>query len=258
MKTGIIYCYFNPINEKRYIGQTIDERSRRSAFKTKELYCTSLENGGKLSKFDQARKKYGIDTFVYSILCKIEDDDVDQLKDRLNELEMYYIKKYDTFNNGYNSTEGGYNGKLSEETKQKISDSLKGRPMSELTYQKLCLTGYAHTEESKKKISDKAKERYQDLANHPMYGKHHTEESKQKISESRKGKCKGSENGKSKAILCYTKSGEFVRKFDCQSDALEWLGKDRRDNAMLSRCCNGKAKTAYGYVWKFKEQEGDN
>jgi len=186
-------------------------------------------------------------------LCKIEDDDIDQLKDRLNELEMYYIKKYDTFNNGYNSTEGGYNGKLSEETKQKISDSLKGRPMSELTYQKLCLTGYAHTEESKKKISDKAKERYQDLANHPMYGKHHTEESKQKISESRKGKCKGSENGKSKAILCYTKSGEFVRKFDSQSDALEWLGKDRRDNAMLSRCCNGKAKTAYGYVWKFKE-----
>lgn len=52
MKTGIIYCYFNPINEKRYIGQTIDERSRRSAFKTKELYCTSLKNGGKLSKFD--------------------------------------------------------------------------------------------------------------------------------------------------------------------------------------------------------------
>ena len=48
MKTGIIYCYFNPFNEKRYIGQTIDERSRRSAFKTKELYCSKLENGGKL------------------------------------------------------------------------------------------------------------------------------------------------------------------------------------------------------------------
>ena len=255
MKTGIIYCYFNPIEDKRYIGQTMNEKSRRSAFKTKELYCTSLKSGGNLSKFDQARKDYGIDTFIYSVLCKIEDDDEKQLKDRLNELEIYYIKKFDSFNNGYNSTEGGLSGSLSEETKSKISESLKGRPMSELTYQKLCLTGYIHTEESKKKIGDKAKERYQDLTNHPMYGKHHTEESKQKISESRKGKCKGSENGKSKAILCYTKSGEFIKEFDCQSDALEWLGKDRRDNAMLSRCCNGKAKTAYGYVWKFKKQE---
>lgn len=52
MKTGIIYCYFNPIEDKRYIGQTMNEKSRRSAFKTKELYCTSLKLGGNLSKFD--------------------------------------------------------------------------------------------------------------------------------------------------------------------------------------------------------------
>lgn len=52
MRTGIIYCYLNPITSKRYIGQTIDEKSRRSAFKTKELYCTTLNSGGILSKFD--------------------------------------------------------------------------------------------------------------------------------------------------------------------------------------------------------------
>lgn len=69
MRTGIIYCYLNPINEKRYIGQTINERSRRSAFKTKELYCTKLENGGKLSKFDAARKKYGRDNAQISKCC---------------------------------------------------------------------------------------------------------------------------------------------------------------------------------------------
>lgn len=252
MRTGIIYCYLNPINEKRYIGQTIDERGRRSAFKTKELYCTKLENGGKLSKFDAARKKYGKDTFIYSVLCKIEDDNLELLHQRLDELEQYYIKKYDTFNNGYNSTEGGFSGKLSEETKQKISESLKGRPMSKLTYEKFCLQGHPHTEESKQKISNKAKERYRDITNHPMYGKHHSEESKRKNSESRKGKCMGAENGKSKPILCFTKSGEFLKEFTCQGDACEWLGRDRRDNAQISKCCTGKAKTAYGYVWKFK------
>lgn len=255
MKTGIIYCYLNPINHKRYIGQTMNERSRKNAFKTQDLYCTSSRNGGKLSKFDNARKKYGTDIFIYSVLCKIEDDNIDELKERLNELEIYYIKKFDTFNNGYNSTKGGFSGKLSEETKNKISNSLKGHKMSELTYQKLCLTGYKHTEESKQKISEKAKERYKDSSKHPMYGKYHSEESKIKNSESRKGKCVGSENGKAKSVLCFTKTGVFVKEFSCQADALEWLGRDRKDNSQLSKCCNGKAKTAHGYVWKFKDQK---
>ena len=254
MTTGIIYCYFNPITNKRYIGQTINEKSRRSAFKTKETYCTSLSSGGKLSKFDQARKDYGVDTFVYSVLCKIEDDNVDALKTRLNELEMYYIKKFDSFNNGYNSTEGGLSGSLSEETKEKISQSLMGRPMSELTKQNLTFKGHKHSEETKQTLSDKAKERYKDPTKHPMFGKHHSEESKRKNSESRKGKCVGTENVKSRSILCFTKSGEFIREFVCQGDALEWLGRNRRDNAQISKCCNGKAKTAHGYIWKFKEQ----
>lgn len=252
MRTGIIYCYLNPITGKRYVGQTIDEKSRKSAFKTKELYCTVLNSGGILSKFDQARKDYGIDTFVYQILCKIEDDDIDILKERLNELEIYYIKKFNSFNDGYNSTEGGFSGRLSEETKHKISESLKGRPMSQLTYQKLCLTGYAHTDESKQKISKKAKERYKDPSNHPMFGRHHSEESKKKNSESRKGKCVGAENGKSKTIVCFTKAGDFVKEFSCQREALEWLGRTSKNNSQLSNCCNGKAKTAYGYIWKFK------
>lgn len=253
MKAGIIYCYTNNINGKRYIGQTVDEKSRRSAFRTKALYCTSLKNGGKLSKFDAARKKYGLDAFTYTILCEIEDSDEKLLHSRLDDLETYYIKKYDTFHNGYNSTDGGFSGKLSEESRTKISESLKGRPMSELTYQKLCLTGYPHTEESKRKLSEKAKERFKDPSNHPMFGKHHTEETKHKISESRKGKCIGVENRNSKSILCFTKSGEFVKEFACQADACEWLGRDRRDNAQISKCCSGKAKTAHGYVWKFKE-----
>lgn len=252
MKTGIIYCYFNPINEKRYIGQTVDEKSRRSAFKTKELYCTSLSSGGKLSKFDAARRKYGIDTFIYTVLCKIKDDDEIILHQRLDELEKYYIKKYDSFHNGYNCTEGGFSGKRSDETKSKISESLKGRPMSTATYINFCLAGHPHTEETKKKLSNLAKERYKNPENHPMYGKHHTDESKRKNSESRKGKCVGAQNSKSKPIQCFTKTGQFVKEFICQGDACEWLGRDRRDNAQISKCCNGKAKTAHGYIWKFK------
>ena len=82
-----------------------------------------------------------------------------------------------------------------------------GRPMSELTKQNLTFKGHKHSEETKQILSDKAKERYKDPTKHPMFGKHHSEESKRKNSESRKGKCVGIENVKSKAILCFTKSG---------------------------------------------------
>jgi len=41
--------------------------------------------------------------------------------DLINEKEMYWIRIYDTFKNGYNSDTGGMNGRLlSEETKSKI------------------------------------------------------------------------------------------------------------------------------------------
>lgn len=254
MCQGIIYCYRNIVNNKYYVGQTTNEPSRRSAFRTKKFYCTSLNNGGKLSKFDNARHKYGLESFEYLVLDTVEAEDSGQLRIRLDQLEQDYIKKYDSFYNGYNCTEGGFGGRLSEESRHRISDSLKGRPMSPLTYEKLCLTGYPHTEESKKKLSEKAKQRYKDPRNHPMYGKHHSEESKLKNSNSRKGKCKGAENKQSRPVQCF-KDGKFIREFICLADAAEFCGRDRKNTGQISKCCSGKAVTAYGYVWKYAERK---
>jgi hypothetical protein len=58
----------------------------------------------------------------------------------------------------------------SEETKRKISESLKGRKPNYL--------GCKHTEEQRKKISDSKKGE-----KHPLFGKQHKEETKQKMRE---------------------------------------------------------------------------
>ena len=233
---GIIYCYTNKINGLKYIGQTTNEQSRRYSFTNPNArYCTSYKQykeGGKLSKFDQARKDFGLEAFDYEILDIIENEDSEYLIDELNALETYYIKKYDTMK------------------------SLKGHKMSELTYQKLCLTGYPHTEESKKKISELAKERYKDITKHPMYGKHHSEESKRKNSESRKGKCIRGENGKARKVLMLSDNGAILNEFSCLKDAAESLGKSSCTG--ISNCCRHLAYKSFGYCWRYKEEYESN
>ena len=257
---GIIYCYTNKINGLKYIGQTTNEIGRRYSFTNPNVrYCTSYEiykQGGKLSKFDQARKDFGLGAFEYKIIDRIENDDKECLINQLNALETYYIKKYDTMNNGYNMTEGGYNGLLSDETKHKISESLKGHKMSLLTYQKLCLTGHPHSEETKERISELAKERYKNKENHPMFGKHHTEESKRKNSESRKGKCTGKENGKARKVLMFSTEGVLLKEFDCLIEAARSLGKSYVTG--ISNCCKHTAYKSFGYCWRYKEEYEQN
>ena len=85
--------------------------------------------------------------------------------------EQYYIKFYNTlWPNGYNLTEGGdgFSGGPCEEIRRKMSESHKGKQLSE---------------ETKKKLS-----KVHSGEKHHMFGKHHSEETRKKLSESHKGK----------------------------------------------------------------------
>lgn len=260
MYRGIIYCYTCKSTHKRYIGQTINEYNRRHDFLTKERYCT-LITAKRLSKFDTARKKYGLEDFIYEVIKEFYFEDKKSLIDLLNEQETFYIKQYDTFRNGYNSTTGGMNRKLSKETKNKISNSLKGHKMSDLTKEKLTFKGHKHTDENKYLLSKIQKKRLRNKENHPMFGKHHSEESKLKNSISRQGKCTKEENGNSKSVICYSKSNVFIKEFSCIVNAILWVNEVQNKNinirqpGQICNCCSGKAKTAYGYIWKYKTQE---
>ena len=52
-------------------------------------------------------KKYGIENFNIEEVKKIECQTKDILNSCLNKIEIMFIEKYDTYENGYNLTIGG-------------------------------------------------------------------------------------------------------------------------------------------------------
>ena len=118
---GIIYCFTNKINNKKYIGQTINPNQRYNAHKSNYQNSNNQEYNSLLHK---AFRKYGFENFDYEILSK----DIDDIE-LLNQLEIFYIKKFNTkVQNGYNVESGGKNApkpKTLEHKKKEIWSQAK-------------------------------------------------------------------------------------------------------------------------------------
>jgi group I intron endonuclease len=152
-----IYKVVNQINGKVYIGFT-SKKSPKTRW-TSHLsqinnpkYCNNL--------LYKAIRKYGKDFFNFEVIYQSID-----CNHTLNVMEPYFIKEYDSFGKfGYNLTKGGegtfgykrnpWNKGLkdvySPEYRKKISESAKNRPRK---------IGLLHTQETKNKLSIKAKNR---------------------------------------------------------------------------------------------------
>ena len=186
MIEGVIYRYKSP-SGKYYIGQTIDEKGRRNMF-------LHNKNGYAGHRINEARKKYGPNNFEYTVLMKVTGDDINEIREYLNILEVGFIRLYDSYNNGYNMSEGGHN--MTDETREKIKESKKGqipwnkglkgvtkgywggRKRSLETKEKIrqTITGRHLPEEHRRHISE------------GNTGKKMSEETRRKISEMNKGK----------------------------------------------------------------------
>ncbi len=118
-----IYSITNIINDKKYIGQTYSIKNRWYRHKQE------LENNTHHNKHLQyAWNKYGQDSFLFSILelCGV---------DNLNERETYWIKKLNSFNDGYNLTSGdiGCRGYVhTQEELQKMRQYYNPKPIYQL------------------------------------------------------------------------------------------------------------------------------
>lgn len=225
MIIGIIYKYTSP-SGKCYIGQTINEPLRR-----KMWFSSSYHYAG--VKIDRARKKYGKDNFVYQILVKNIYSSRELAIQDLNRLEIYYIGLYDSYNNGYNSTIGGdgvVGLKLTEEQIEKVRKANLGKKLSK---------------EHRIKIG-RASSKWQN-----------TEEGKIKMSSIRKGKSNPNAirvmvSARIRPIVQLSIDMEFIREFNNIKEAVTSIG-GKTANANIIKVCKGERATAYGYIWKYKE-----
>lgn len=146
-----IYMFTNNLKKNelgeplRYIGQSIDIDDRYRQHKG--MY-------GSLLIYEDFQK-LGFENFTFEILKKCT-------KEELNDLEVYYIKEYNTFwPNGYNLTRGG-----STQTE-----------VSELTIEKLRSANIGKNNPMFGTSSERLKE------GNPMYNKRQSEEARRKIAE---------------------------------------------------------------------------
>lgn len=232
-----IYCFTNKINGKKYIGQTTNLNRRISEHKSR--------SGKDNLPFHNAINKYGFDNFEIEIL--IEDI---YLQEELDEYEKSFIKKFNTVNKkfGYNIAEGGaignpykymseeqinickekqskkmhevWNNKTEKEKQEiikKISDSNKGKIISE---------------ETREKISKTLKKKYEngDIVPH------------------NKGKGKGKIpyiNKKEHEIIRYNEKTKQYTLYKMSSLA----EKDGFDQSSIRKCCKGERQSHGGYKW---------
>lgn len=205
---GYIYCITNLINGKQYVGKTmhtIDKRFQEHCRDSRKARC-------KNRPIYNAIKKYGIENFKIEVLEYVENNYI------LEEKEIYWIKKLDTYGkNGYNASKGG-DGKILYNYEEII---------------KLYNIGY-----SQKQISEKI----------GCCSCTVSKVLKDKNISIRFGRCK--------KIDQFDLDGHYIQSFFGSTKVAEWLvennlAKSHYSKRHITDCCNNKARSAYGYVWKY-------
>lgn len=148
MRFSGIYEIRNLSNNKRYIGSSYNIHKRWLQHRW------DLENKKHHSRHLQLSwDRYGSDNFQIFVL---EKTGIENLETR----ERYYVEFYESTNGefGYNETSGGKgcpDRKVAIETREKISNSNKGKRHSEISKTRISEAGIGrkHTKETKEKMS---------------------------------------------------------------------------------------------------------
>ena len=100
-----IYSAFNVVTKQRYIGFDSNWPNRQKCHKREYQKNNNI-------KFYNSIRKHGWNNFVWEIIYQAKEDVSSKDSHTLNIMEPYFIKEYDTLENGYNMTTGGDRGPI--------------------------------------------------------------------------------------------------------------------------------------------------
>ena len=123
---GKIYKIYNDVNDKLYIGKTLDTIENRLKEHKKDSKRVRKEK----RPLYNAMNKYGTEHFYIEL---IEEVDLELLSQR----ECYWIEFYNTYYNGYNATKGG-DGRQLYDYDIIVEIYLQGLTMKEISNQLGC------------------------------------------------------------------------------------------------------------------------
>jgi group I intron endonuclease len=148
--TGIIYCYTNTITGKKYIGQTIHPEQRKRS----HLHEAMVRDSDYY--FHRSIRKHGWENFEYEVLEEVD-------REILNERENHYINQFNTlWPYGYNQCLAN---SLDEKSIQRMSETKKKKFAMMTEEERREYTrkmweankGSKRSEETKKKMSESVK-----------------------------------------------------------------------------------------------------
>lgn len=268
MIKGIIYKYTSP-SGKCYIGQTVNESSRKSYHKRNAF---NVNSSSYHKPFYRAIRKYGWDSFDYQVLNTVMEEDEEALQDKLDTLEIYYIGVYEAYTKGYNCTVGGHQlrglnhpscGKmLSQEHKAKLKKS-RSKIISQYstegayiaTYDSAAQAEHATGADSSGIIAV-CKGKQKTAGGYQWrYGVTTGNIDQVVYSKPKRARKFGKENPRSKTVYQYTLDGELVRIWESGYQAEREEGYS---SVYISKVCNKKLpfygkKNENKYLWSFTE-----
>lgn len=210
-----IYQITNDINGKIYIGKT--ECSLEKRFRE---HCSDSQKKSEAHRpLYSAMRKYGLSHFHIELI---------EETDRPNEREIYWIKKKNSYSNGYNATHGGDGIKLVDN--QEIVALYK-----EVGTQK------------------EVAERLGICVDTVRYALRNEGVEIELYPSKKLGK----------AVFMYDKNNNFICEFSSYGEASRWLQANNKTNITaldkvvgnLSRAVDQKKrKTAFGYIWYSQKQ----
>ena len=211
-----IYLVKNQQNKIVYIGQQIGTKS-----------INEYKGSGLL--LNRAYKKYGKNYFKQEI---IEHCDIDEL----NNKEKLYIKQYNTkFPHGYNLTEGG--------------EGMKGYQYNNIQKQNI----------SKAKVGQKYPKEHGEKIRQSKLGKKRDQNTINKIIQTKASKHNVQLNldlknqyksNSQKSVFQYDLKNILINEYQSAQEAGRCLSKSGNS---IADCAAGRQKTAYGYIWKYKD-----